>query len=42
MRTPVDSLSMDVDIERSFATSAFFAVMEDTFVLMAVMLFLLD
>jgi hypothetical protein len=42
MRTPVDSLSMEVDMERSFDTSAFFASMEDTFVLIAVMLFLLS
>jgi hypothetical protein len=41
-RTPVDSLSIEVDIARSFDTSAFFASMEDTFVLIDVMLFLLD
>jgi len=33
---------MDVDMERSFATSAFLASIEDTFVLIAVMLFLLS
>jgi hypothetical protein len=42
MRTPVDSLSIEVDMARSFDTSAFFASMEDTFVLIDVMLFLLD
>jgi hypothetical protein len=42
MRTPVDNLSMAVDIERSFATSAFFASNEETFVLIVVMLLLLS
>ena len=42
MRTPVDSLSMAVDMERSLATRAFRASNEDTFVLIVVMLFPLN
>jgi len=37
MRTPVDNLSMAVDMERSFATRAYRASNEDTFVLIVVM-----
>jgi hypothetical protein len=42
MRTPVDNLSMAVDMERSFATRAYRASNEDTFVLIVVMLFPLN
>ena len=42
MRTPVDNLSMAVDLERSLTTRAYRASNEDTFVLIVVMLFPLN